>query len=429
MAGLLAARVLADVYDTVTVVERDTLPHNAVQRRGVAQGRHLHMMLSAGIPHLESLFPGLLDELGAAGAHVLDARDPSVFHMRAAGNELSVEGAFATPSEPTLLLASRPLLECRIRRRVQALENVTTLDGHDVVDFDIHAGRITGATIAERATGVRRSLESDLLVDATGRSNRLPAFLTAHGYPAPREKTYTVGLNYASQFFRMPQGTLDAKAVVAARPLEKFTGAGLLAYEDDTVILTLIGLAGHRPPTDLPGLLDAAAVVLPARMDAALRAAEPVGPVAAQQYPVSVWRRYDRLDRFPDGLLAIGDAVCSFNPVWGQGMTSAVLQAVSLQRCLSEGHTDLRRRYFRAAARRLTPIWRSNRVVDFVVIPADGWRAIPKRALNVPMNMLWRAASRDIRLTETWIRSIELLDPPTVWLRPSTLRRIAVGAF
>lgn len=429
IAGLLAAGVLADFFDTVTVVERDTLPDNAVQRRGVAQGRHLHMMLTAGLPHLESLFPGLVDELADAGAHVLDARDPSILHMRAAGNEMSVDGSFATPEEPTLLLASRPLLEDRIRRRVLSLDNVSVIDGHDVVDFEISDGRVTGARVAERSTGAERRLSSDWLVDATGRSNRLPTFLAAQGYPTPRKRAYPVGLSYSSQFFRMPKGALHEKAVVAARPLERFTGAGLLAYEDDMVILTLIGLAGHRPPTDVPGLLDAVTEILPARMTTALRSAEPLGPVSAHHYPASTWRRYDELDRFPDGLLVMGDAVCSFNPVWGQGMTSAALQATALHRCLSDGGADLRTRYFREAAKRLSPIWRSNRVVDFVVIPADGWRAVAKRAVNVLMNVLWRAAARDIRITETWIRTIELLDPPTVWLRPLTLRRVLVGGL
>ena len=125
----------------------------------------------------------------------------------------------------------------------------------------------------------------------------------------------------------------------------------------------------------------------------------------------------------------LGDAVCSFNPMWGQGMTGAAFQATALRDCLSAGTGDLHRRYFRAAARRLAPIWRANRVVDFVVIPTDGWRGVPKRAANAAMSVLWRAAAHDIRLTETWIRSIELLDPPTVWLRPSTLRRIVVGGL
>jgi 2-polyprenyl-6-methoxyphenol hydroxylase-like FAD-dependent oxidoreductase len=341
---------------------------------------------------------------------------------------MSVEGSFVLPEEAALLLASRPLLEARVRQRVRALANVTVLDGHDVVDFDVDAGRVTGVRVANRADAAGRSLACDLVVDATGRSARLPAFLAAHGYPVPREHRYAVGLSYSSQFFRVPATAMAEKVAVSARPLERATGAGVLTYEDDTVILTLIGLAGHRPPTELPAVLDAVTDVLPARMVTALRNGEPLGPVAAQHYPTSVWRRYDTLDRFPDGLLAIGDAVCGFNPMWGQGMTSAVLQATALQQCLAEGTDDLSRRYFRAAARRLAPIWRSNRVVDFAVIPADGGRAVPKRALNLVMSLLWRAAARDVRVTETWIRSIELLDPPTVWLRPSTVRRIVVGA-
>jgi 2-polyprenyl-6-methoxyphenol hydroxylase-like FAD-dependent oxidoreductase len=426
MAGLLAARVLSDFYESVTVVERDVLPEAATQRRGVPQGRHLHMLLSPGSSYLAELFPGLLDELAGAGAHVLDATDPSLFYLRVGEHALCRSGKFTRPDEMILLLASRPLLEAHVRRRVQAMDNVKFLDGHDVGEPIVGpAARVSAVRVVDRETGQERLLETDLVVDATGRAARTPAFLEAWGYQRPIDQKYAVNLSYSSQFFRVPAGALTEKVVAVNLPLEKLAGAGLLAYEDGTVILTLIGLAGHKPPTDLPGVLDAVTELLPSQISAALRTAEPLGEVSAQHYPASVWRRYDKLDGFPQGLLVIGDAVCSFNPVWGQGMTSAALQAAALHECLSDvDDGEFSGRYFRAAAKKLAPIWWTNRFIDFTVMPSDDWRSKPKQLLNWCTNKVWAAAATDIVLTETFVRTLELLDRPTIMLQPTMLKRV-----
>jgi 2-polyprenyl-6-methoxyphenol hydroxylase-like FAD-dependent oxidoreductase len=312
---------------------------------------------------------------------------------------------------------------------VRQLDNVTFLEGHDVVEPVVcPPDRVSAVRIVDRATAETRVLDTDLVVDATGRSARTPAFLEAHGYDRPVEAKYAVNLSYSSQFFRIPVGALTDKIAVVAPTLERPTGIGVLAYEDDTAILTLIGIAGHELPTDLAGVLAVAAELLPADYMAALRAAEPLGDVSAQRYPASVWRRYDKLDRFPKGLLVIGDAVCSFNPVWGQGMTSAALQAAALYRCLSESDTDdVSRRYFRYAAKKLVPIWRTNRLVDFSITPADDWRSIPKRFMNWWIGKTFAAAANDVELTETYFRTVVLVDSPTALLRPGRLRRVLTG--
>ncbi|KWX25468.1 hypothetical protein AFM11_04225 [Mycolicibacterium wolinskyi] len=430
MAGLLAARVLADFYESVTVVERDILPDNAIQRRGVAHGRHLQMMLSGGSSRLAHLFPGLFDELAAAGAHVMDGiDDPSLFYLRVGEHVACRSGRFTRSDDVVIVLASRPLLETHVRRRVSAFGNVTIMDSHDVIEPVLDSScRISAARVADRETGAERMLEADLVVDATGRAGRTPAFLEARGYERPRERKYPVGLSYSSQFFRLPSGALTEKVAAVNDLVEKRRGAGVLAYEDGTAILTLIGVAGHKLPTDLPGVLDAATELLPPQFSSALRAAQPLGAVTAQHYPVSVWRRYDKLDRLPQGLLVIGDAVCSFNPVYGQGMTSAALQAMALRQCLSSADTtDIATRYFRTAAKKLAPIWWANRFTDFNFTPTDDWRTKPRRLLNRGMDRVWAALATDIVLAETFIRKLQLVDPPTAMLQPAMLRRLLAG--
>ncbi len=429
MAGLLAARVLADFYDNVMVVERDVLPESAIQRRGVSQGRHLHALQARGSTALAEMFPGLFDALAADGADVIDGTDSSASLVQVGAHQLCRSGMFADPDALTAHLASRPLLEAHVRRRVRALPNVVFLEGHDVVEPTFgDADRVTGVQVVDRATSQQRFLAADLVADATGRSARTPAVLAAHGFPGPREQKYTVGLNYSSQFFRVPPGALAEKLILTAPTLEKPTGAGLLAYENHTVILTLIGVGGHRLPNELTQMMALAAELLPAPVHAALRAAEPLGEVCSQHYPVSVWRRYDKVRRFPKGFLVIGDAVCSFNPVWGQGMTSAALQAQALRHCLSHGDTDtLSARYFRSAAKRMTPIWQANRVNDFAVTPVDGWRSIAQQLLIWHRDKVMAAASQDLALTEAFLRVIGLIDPASRMLRPSMLMRVIAG--
>lgn len=429
MSGLLAARVLSDFYGSITIVERDVLPEAPIQRRGVSQGRHLHALLTRGSSVLAELFPGLFDELVASGANVIDGTDPSQICIQIGGHQLSRTGKFADPEALVTHLASRPLLEAHVRRRVRAIPNVAFLEHHDVVEPILgHAERVTAARVVDRTSSEERELDADLVVDAAGRSARTPAFLEKHGYEGPPEQKYAVDLNYSSQFFRVPDGLLAEKMVLVGPTIERPTGAGILAYENGTVILTLIGIAGRRLPTDLPAVIAFAADLLPARITAALRAAEPLGDVHARHYPTSLWRRYDKLNRFPKGLVVIGDAVCSFNPVYGQGMTSSALQARALRDCLADAETDdLSQRYFRSAAKKLAPIWQANRLNDFAVSPVHDWRSLPQRLLNWHTDKVMAAAANDMVLTETFIRTLGLIDRPSRLLRPSMLLRVVRG--
>jgi 2-polyprenyl-6-methoxyphenol hydroxylase-like FAD-dependent oxidoreductase len=426
-AGLLAARVLSDFFESVTVVERDELPDGVFQRRGVSQGHHLHMMLSAGTRYLVDLFPHVLDELETAGAVVLDKpEDPADFHMSVGDRVFCRTGRFTRSDDMVLLFASRPLLEATVRRRVRSIPGVTFMDRHDVSEPVIDtAGHVTGARVVERATGQERVLTSDLVVDTTGRSARTPAFLEAHGYRRPAERRYSVHLSYSSQFFRPPPGALPEKVVIEFPTLERPEGAGLMANEDGTVIVTMIGLAGRGTATDLPELLDSADEFLPPHVAAALRAAEPIGEVSMQRYPASTWRRYHKLKRFPHGYLVMGDAICSFNPVFGQGMTSAAFQARALQECLATGSDGLGHRFFRASAKKLSPIWWGNRFFDFTIVPSDDWRLHLQKLVGLGMDKVYGAATTDVVVAETIFRTIQLLDRiMTALLRPSVLRRV-----
>lgn len=302
------------------------------------------------------------------------------------------------------------------------------LDGHDVVEPVLSDRAVRGVRISDRAGSRPQTLPADLVVDASGRSARTPAFLAAHGFTRPVERSYRVQLSYASQLFHMTPGALDDKVVFVSPTLQRPTGVGMLAYENDTMIVTLIGVAGHRLPTELPEVLAAVAECAPPHISEALNEAEPLGETHHRQFPTSVWRRYDRVSSFPQGLLVIGDAVCSLNPMYGQGMTSALMQARSLRQTLASNGEPPSQAYFRDVARRLAPLWWANRLNDFGFTPASRWTSWPQRAFNSYTTAYMAAASTDMALTETFLRMLQGVDLGTSLMRPGHVARVVGNA-
>jgi 2-polyprenyl-6-methoxyphenol hydroxylase-like FAD-dependent oxidoreductase len=426
MAGLLAARVLSDYYGKVTLVERDMLADSPMQRRGVPQGRHLHGLLSRGSQIMEQLFPGLLDDLSASGAQVIDDGDLSRVHTQIGPYRLDRTHRFADPSALVTYQASRPLLEFHIRQRVAALANVAFLDGHDVIEPTAPTSdRISGVLVVDRANGVSSVLNADLVVDAMGRAARTPAVLDNLGYGRPPELQSTSRATYFSQFLKMTDVGF-AEKLVMVQPREDAALGGLIAYEDDTWILTVGGVKdGDVPPADLNGMLVRAAEFAPPHVLQALRSARPLGEVAAYRHSTAVWRRYDQMSRLPAGLLVIGDALCTLNPVHGQGMTVAALQALALRDTLAGGELDIPRRFFRAAAEVIGPTWAMNRARQRRPSPSAR-RSPSKRVAAWATTKVLLAAADDIVLTERIFRVTSLVDPPTRLRDPALLGRALI---
>ncbi len=428
MGGLLAARVLAEFFETVTVIERDDLSDGPLNRRGVPQGRHVHALLARGAHILEGFFPGLLDELVAAGAPVWDDGDLSKGYLCYGGHELvRSETMTGDTREMALYLPSRPLLECHVRRRLRAMTNVTIRGGHDVAELTASpdGSRVTGVRVVDGAGGAPQQLKADLVVDAMGRSAHTPAFLEDLGYERPAEDHITMRTTYVSQPLRIASGTLTEMLAIVSPAPGRPTGMFLFGYEHDTWIFTVLGMAGREPPRDLPGMLSFAEGYAPRHLLAAVRAGEPLGPVVRHRMPSSQWRRYDKMRRLPDGLLACGDAICSFNPIYGQGMSVAALDAMALRECLSRGVTDLPRRYFRATAKAIGAAWRTGATSDLAFPEVEGRRTPSMRLTNRLVDRVLAAAESDAAIGTQFFRVTGLLDPPTRLLSPSFLYRVA----
>jgi 2-polyprenyl-6-methoxyphenol hydroxylase-like FAD-dependent oxidoreductase len=428
MGGLLAARVLADFFDTVTVVERDVLPDDPATRRGVPQGRHVHVLLARGAQILDELFPGFLNELVADGAPVWDDGELSELHLSFGGHEILRSGKIA--SEPKALaihMPSRPFLECHVRRRLQAISNVTILAGHEVVELTSDPTRVTGVRVVNRDGGAaERELMADVVMDAMGRGAQTPALLESLGYGRPVEDHIVMHTTYVSQLLRIPQGTLKEMLVDIGPAPGRPTGMFLTGYENDTWMFTVFGMAGHQPPRDLAGMLSFAQEYCPAHLLAAVRAAEPIGAVAHHRMPSSQWRRYDKMPRLPDGLLVCGDAICSFNPIYGQGMTVAALDAAALRDCLRRGGTDLPRRYFRASAKPIGVAWQLAAGSDLAFPEVAGRRSRSMRVTTRLVDWALTACESDPVVVVRFFKVNGLIDPPIRLLLPAFVYRVAV---
>lgn len=425
MAGLFAAGAVAEFYRSVIVVERDLLPDNAVYRKGVPQGRHLHSFLTRGPLALEELFPGLLDELAAAGAVVIDDDDLSRVYARIGRHQLTQSGPLADPSALRLYLGSRPFFELHVRRRVQALDNVSVLDGHDLLEPVVTADSLSAARVLNRASSSESVLDCDLLIDARGRACRMPTFLKELGYGWPTEDTCASDWAYSSQLMTL-QNPGFAERLVMANDGNRKPRVLLVAYEHGRWMLA-VGRSGRfgQPPSDFAQMFAIVEEAFPQRIVAGLRRAQPVEEVAAFRNTDSAWRRYAQMTRFPAGYLVTGDALCSLNPLYGQGMTMAALEALALRGCLrSGGRNALWQRFFAAASTEIGPTWARNRANDRVPPPTAQRRKVGKRLQKWLMSSALTAAGSDIRVAEQLLRVNNLVDPPARLRDPALLLRI-----
>ncbi|WP_319431775.1 FAD-dependent oxidoreductase [Mycobacterium sp. RTGN5] len=426
IAGLLAAGALTEFYESVTVVDRDGLPDHAEQRTGVPQGRHLHSLLGRGTQAMGELFPGFLGELAAAGAVVDDSDDLSRLYVRVGRYELNPLGRLADPKPLAAYQASRPFVEFHLRRRVAALANVTILDRRNVVAPVIAGDAVTGVRIINRDSGSAATLPAELVVDTTGRAGRTAHFLANQDFGVvPEERIPPTG-GYSSQLLSIPPGRISQRMLFVNQG-SRAPGALMVAYEHDTWMLAIACPAEWgSPPKNFAELMQSAQRLLPATIMAGLRDATCVGEISISRNTGAVWRRYDRMSRLPSGLVILGDALCSLNPLHGQGMTMAAVEALALRDCLRAGDADLPQRFFSAAAEHIGPVWATNRANDRPPSPGTA-RSSSRRLGAWIQHAVLQAASTDIAVAERIMRVRGLIDPPARLREPSLLARVVLA--
>ncbi|WP_298828051.1 hypothetical protein [uncultured Piscinibacter sp.] len=420
LAGLTAARVLSDHVDEVWVADRDQLPDGPQVRSGTPQARHIHNLLLRGLHELEQLFPGFGAELVARGGVPIDLARDMRFH--------SIWGWFPRyASDLQACLASRPLIEHVVRERVRRLPKVRWLERHRVVALLGDAQRVRGVRCAP-ADDPRASLdiEADLVLDASGRGTRLPDWLEALVGQAPPITEVDAQLGYATRLYRIPPTAPEWRMLLVRNPWPSPRAGGILTLEGGRWIVTLAGFSGDHPATDDAGFRAFARSLATPDIADAMDTAAPLADAMGYRQTMNLWRHYERMPRWPLGLAALGDSVCALNPLYGQGMSIAAMQAAWLQDLLERHGATLAlgERLRHALPDVLSGPWAMATSEDYRYPGTRGasrsrWLGLRHRFGDA----MARAAMHDLPLHYRWLRVVNLVDPPAALLSPALLWR------
>lgn len=418
VAGLLTARVLSGLVDEVVVMEREQLSDVASPRGHVPQGRHLHLLLAAGLDLLVAWFPGIDDELERMGAVRVDGTRGWVFQA----------GGYRAQGDwgRSVLSMTRPLLEQVVRRRVALLHNVRLEDRVVVDRVEVCAGRVSGCVV----DGVLR--RGDLVVDCSGRSSRVAHQLESSGILAPPVTRVTVDCAYASGF--LPRSAADFEGtfvVCGTSPPTSFRAGAVLPVEGSRWMVTLAGVHGDVPGTTEDEVLAFARSLLSPAVAQLLERAGPLSSVASYRFPSSQRRHYEQVRRLLPGFVTLGDAACSFNPIYGQGMACAALQADALGhtvRAVGLGSDELPRRFHRRAARLIDAPWAIAVGADFLHPKTVGPKARGTDQVNRYVLQVVKASHTSVEIARSFNLVLNLVEPTRTLARPSVVARVLASA-
>ena len=426
MAGLTAAGALSDRFDQVVVLERDILPSEPAHRAGTPQARHVHALLLSGQRALSELFPGFEQDLARAGAVPIRA-----------GLDVRVERPGYDPFPQRDLgwfgyAVSRPTIERAVRRRVESRGNTKLYQRCRVQEVlaTPDGDEVTGVRY-ENGDGKVETIAADLVVDASGRGDLTLALLQSIGRPLPEETAIGIDLFYATCVFAIPNdASTDWKGVMTFGQAPQNSRGGLmLPLEGNRWMATIGGRHGDGPPGDVEGFLTYAKALRTPTIYNAIRRAERLDGVARYGFPQSVRRHFERLEVFPRGLLPIGDAICRFNPVYGQGMSVAALEACLLRRLLERQGGDsnpiaaLAPAFFAEVQTLIETPW-SVATLDFVFPDTRGQRPADFETTLKFGNALTRLAAEDPAVHKLTVEVQHLLKPRSVYRDPTLVQRL-----
>jgi deazaflavin-dependent oxidoreductase (nitroreductase family) len=419
VAGLAAARVLSDHFESVVVLERDELPDTNAPRRGVPQGPHSHVLVAAGLREFERLLPGFQADLVSAGGTAIDICSElylSRYHRAWPSVPSGVE--FAT--------LSRPMLELILRERVAKLPGVVIRAGVAVQALTGTPDTVTGV---ELATGDR--ITAELVVDCTGRAGRSDRWMTELGLPVPEEIDIKIGLGYATRLFRRGPDDLPGwKGIVTLPEAPRETTVGVaFPIEDDRWLVGLIGWHVDALPDDDESFAAAVRALPDPAIGELLDRVEPLTRPVTARLRSNHRRLFERLDRVPAGYVALGDAICSFNPFYGHGMTVAVQEAVALGATLEQhdrASAQMARDYYQKAAAVIAAPWQVAVDGDFAYPTTTGPRPRGVDARNRFATRLMLASQVVPELKKTFFSVLQLVEPPERLMRPGVVMQALV---
>jgi 2-polyprenyl-6-methoxyphenol hydroxylase-like FAD-dependent oxidoreductase len=421
MGGLFAARVLSERFDSVVVLERDDLENTVDGRRGVPQGRHAHALLQAGLHLIEEWFPGITEELIDGGA---EPGDPGcdIHWFQGGGTQIHYTTGIRAP------VCSRPFLEEAVRNRVEKIENVELRTGVHVEGLTTTADkqRVNGVTLDDGTT-----IDAGLVLDCTGRSGLSLKWVEALGFAPPRVVEVGIDMRYTTRVYeRTPDPARDFKLALIIGPNEDPILAACFPMERDRWMITLCGYHGDYAPSDDDGFL-AYARRLPSPVIADLiEASKPISDYRTHRLPSNQRRLVEKMKTVPAGWALLGDAVASFNPVYGQGMSSSALQAEALGRSLDGYATidaEMTRRIHKGAAKAVTNPWMLSTGGDFAHPKTTGKRPPGTKLLNRYAARVAVATHHDVAVAKAFSAVGNLVAAPTSLMTPKIAWRVLRG--
>jgi 2-polyprenyl-6-methoxyphenol hydroxylase-like FAD-dependent oxidoreductase len=427
VSGLFVTRVLSDYFETVTLVERDRIIPNQGEHPGVPQSRHAHILLAKGLEIASQLFPELVDSLKQNGATELNFSEEVRWH-HFGGYKVRCRGSV------NVLSQSRALLESQIRQRVATLSNVIFLSQHTVdglLTTPDHT-QVTGVKLKPNAQAeYPERLSADLVVDTTGRNSHALQWLSLLGYKTPEETELTVNVGYTSRIYRRNAKNLDHKGcIISANPPKGMRGGVIAPIEGDRWIVTLAGYLGDYPPTEDEAFLAFSRSLPTSDIYDFIINSEPLSEPIPYKFSSSLRRHYEKLAQFPEGYLVLGDALCSFNPIFGQGMTVAALEAQALGDCLREnangikGIKGLAQKFFTKAARIIDIPWSMATGEDIRYPDVIGQRSFKISILNWYISRIYRAAHHDPCVYESFLQVMHMMRSPIILFNPVFILRV-----
>lgn len=426
IAGLTSARALADDFEHVLILERDSVPSAARNRAGIPQGKHIHVVLGGGQRALEALFPGFVESLATAGA--VPVRVASELRVERPGYDPLPQRDFGWDS----YWMSRPLVEHVVRTHVRAMPNVELRESCRVIE--VITGDATSSIRAVRWTasnGPEETTNADLVIDASGDAAVTLECLRAAGQTAPKATTIGVDLSYSTAIFDIPDDApAHWKGVYCFPVVPKSGRAALLApIEGRRWMLTLAGRGADAPPGDADGFMAFARSLRTPTIYEAIKNAKRADAVARFRFPESRYRHYDA-ERLPKGLLPVGDAICRFNPIYGQGMSVAAQQACALQTLLRSRRSEprpldsLAPAFFAEADALIDTPWANAAVPDLAYPETRGERPVDlEQRLRFGAALLALAA-QDAAVHKLVVEVGQLLKPRSVYQDPELRARV-----
>ncbi len=427
ISGLAAAQVLADHFNEVVILERYDLPSTATPRSGVPQGRHTHMLLSGGLQALCDLFPNFSGYLANAGAHAVDL-----------GLQLDYNfpGLKSLPRRQlgvSTFAATRPLIEFAIRLRVKERRNIRLRSGSRVTEIVATPDGDAVASVSYMGRhGELENLPADVVIDASGRAMPTLEFLQAVGRVIPEDTVIRVDLAYSTAVYSLPPGAMPGtKALLTmANAPERSRSAAMVLREDNNWFVTLAGRGTELPPADSHGFLEFAQGLETPAVYNAISSGRLQSEILRFAFPESRRRHFESIGNLPRGLIPIGDSVCRFNPIYGQGMSVAAQEAVVLRNLLARQATQadpldqLGQKFIAEIQPLIDAPWALAVLPDLAYPDAQGERPADLAESLEYQAALHRAAIHDPVIHQLLVEVLNLLKPASVLAAEDIAERV-----